>query len=147
MNVFDPFFDNTLIIPPGRGELLALLHRPDFCRAALQRAEQAENYAACAKWLQALDSGLPFIVNAIVPFSPDGAILVCDVSSLAELLRVLDEVGQECRCNDERTPYGFAVYHAERSDRGYWFEAVNVGKNLRDGLVYLGSAPVYDVSE
>lgn len=122
--------DHSLLVPEGQGELLALLYPLFICRAELTRAEQEENYVACAQWAKAIESGLPFIPNAFMPldravdrFQASEAVLIDDVHTPAELVFVLRQVADYWATAAEARQFGFCVKHLTADKYGYFFAA------------------------
>lgn len=54
-------------LPAADAELLALLLGRPYCQERLSQAEAEENFLGCAAWLKAVNSGLPMVLNALLP--------------------------------------------------------------------------------
>lgn len=113
--------DKTWPIPAGEGRLLAMLYPADFCRAELLAAESREAYDQCAKWLQALESGLPEVVNAILGQLPAGEnpSLFDDVGTPEALVQVLRQLAAKYEAEPDADQ--FDVDHPASSRRGLFF--------------------------
>lgn len=119
-------------LPAPDAELLALLLGRAYCQDRLSEAEEQENYPACAAWLKAVNSGLPVILNALVPQyaavaaqhygqgEPE-AVLSDDVDSFEELLQVLRAVARVYRRDPHHGLYGMSINHPTRAHPYYSF--------------------------